>query len=41
MTTKEIVHNPIFDKPIQTVDYSKQGVRICVTKFSKLINNGK
>ncbi len=30
---KAIVHDPIFDKPIQVTDYTKKGVIILVTKI--------
>jgi hypothetical protein len=32
---KELVNNPVFHKPIETKDYSKQGVIILVTKMSR------
>jgi len=32
---KELVQNPVFDKPIQTTDYQKKGVIILVTKMSR------
>lgn len=35
---KQLVHDPIFQKPIKEIDYSKQGHLICVTKFSRIIN---
>lgn len=30
---KELVNDPVFNKPIQTKDYSKPGVIILVTKI--------
>lgn len=30
---KAIVHDPVFDKPIQSKDYSKKGVIILVTRI--------
>ena len=38
---KELVNDLVFQKPIQEIDYSKQGSLTLVTKISKLISNKK